>query len=147
MSSTPPKLAALIEYFGLAPDEDTRAQMLVEYADRFRPVPERVAHRPFPPEALVPHCESGAYVFAEPNPDGTLKFHFAVENPHGISAKAVAVMIDQSLSGAPLDQVVAVDPEFLYSIFGRGLSMGKSLGLSSMVERVRAMARSRIQAA
>jgi len=66
----------------------------------------------------------------------TLKFHFAVESPQGISAMALAVILDEALSGAPPEQVARVSGEIVYDIFGRELSMGKNIGLISMVSMV-----------
>ena len=88
--------------------------MLISVADRFQDVPERIATRPFPEEHKVPACESQAYVWAEPLGDGTLKFHFAVENPQGISAKAMAVILDEALSGEPPEEVARVSGEVVY---------------------------------
>ena len=73
--------------------------------------------------------------------DGTLKFYFAVENPQGLSAMAMASILDQTLSGLPPDQVMRVDPEIVFRLFGSELSMGKGAGLTSMVNMVQALAR------
>ena len=75
--------------------------MLLDYAERFKEVPPEVATRPFDKSHLVPQCESEAYAWAVPQPDGTLKLHFAVENPSGVSAKALAAILDKTLSGLP----------------------------------------------
>ena len=121
-------------------DRGDRIQMLIDAAGRFRPVPEQIAHRPYPTDHRVPGCESEAYVWAKPNADGTLAYYFAVENPQGISAKALAVILEDAFSGAPRDQVAAVSADVVYRIFGQELSMGKSLGLMGMVTMVRAAA-------
>ena len=139
------KLNALLEVFADHPDQAERTQLLLDYADKFRDVPASVATRPFDKAALVPHCESEAYVWAVPNGDGTLKLHFAVENPSGVSAKALAVMLDRSLSGQPLEEVAKVDPEIVEQIFRQNISMGKGMGLMSMVQRVQALARRALQ--
>lgn len=136
MAEYPPKLAELVDLLTLVGDRSARIQMLIDTADRFRDVPEHVARRPFPEDHKVPACESEAYVWAEPLADGTLKFHFAVENPQGISAKAMAVILDETLSGQPLDQVARVPGDVIYDVFGRELSMGKSMGLMGMVAMV-----------
>ena len=49
--------------------------------------------------APYPQCESDAYVWALKKPDDTLKLYFAVENPSGVSAKALAAILDKTLSG------------------------------------------------
>lgn len=141
MAELPPKLAETVELLAMLPDRGERIQMLISVADRFRDVPERIAARPFPEEHKVPACESEAYVWAEPLPEGTLKFHFAVENPQGISAKAMAVILDESLSGQPPAEVARISGDVVYEIFGRELSMGKSMGLMGMVSMVANYAR------
>ena len=127
-------------------DRPDRIQMLIDLAGRFTPVPPRIAQRPYPAERRVPGCESEAYVWAEPRPDGTLTYYFAVENPQGISAMALAAILGNTLSGAPLEKVAAIPGDVVFRIFGRELSMGKSLGLMGMVNMVRAAARQQLQA-
>ena len=141
MSRDPERIHQLLETFALFPDPADRTQLLLGYADQFVSVPPDVATRPFDKAHQVPACESEAYVWAMPNADGTLKLHFAVENPSGVSAKALAVMLDRSLSGQPLEEVAKVDPEIVEQIFRQNISMGKGLGLMSMVEAVRTLAR------
>ncbi|MDQ3169851.1 MAG: SufE family protein [Acidobacteriota bacterium] len=139
------KLDDLLGLFAEYPDQAERTQLLLDYADKFKDVPAAVATRPFDRAALVPHCESEAYVWAVPNADGTLKLHFAVENPSGISAKALAVILDRSLSGLPAEEVAKVDPDVVEKIFRQNISMGKGMGLMSMVQRVQALARRALQ--
>lgn len=137
----PPKLAELVELLGLIDDRNDRIDLLIGVADRFRDVPETVATRPFAESARVPACESEAFLWAVPRDDGTLQFHFAVENPQGISAKAMAVLLDEGLSGAPLETVATLPGDLVYDVFGRELSMGKSMGLMGMVGMVAQAAR------
>ncbi|MDH3456886.1 MAG: SufE family protein, partial [Gemmatimonadota bacterium] len=92
----------------------------------------------------VPACESQAYVFPVPNDDGSLTFHFAVDNPQGISAMAMAAVLGDTLSGVPLEQVAAVPTEIVYELFGKELSMGKNMGLMGMVGMVTGYAQERL---
>ena len=115
-------------------DRVERAQYLIELSDDFSEVPEAIATRPFPEDRRVPKCESEAFVWAQDQDDGTLKFHYAVENPLGISARAMGAILDETMSGQPLDQVANVPPDIVHRIFGRQLSMGKGEGLAAMVE-------------
>jgi cysteine desulfuration protein SufE len=126
-------------------DRSDRIEMLVDMARRLRRVPERIAVRPYPKERLVPGCESEAYMWAEQRPDGTLSYDFAVENPQGISAMALATILADTLSGVSLEEVAAVPADVVYRIFGQELSMGKSLGLMGMVNIVRAAAMRQLQ--
>ena len=144
--AVPAKLTDTLETLEMVPDRSERIQLLIDIAGRFEEVPPRLARRPFAAEHQVPACESEAYVFTEPRPDGTLDFHFAVENPQGISAKAMAVILGDSLSGTPPEQVAEVSQDIVYQVFGRELSMGKSMGLMSMVGMVAALAKKRAEA-
>jgi cysteine desulfuration protein SufE len=128
-------------------DRVDKIQMLIEMAGQFKQVPPRIAERPYPKEYRVPGCESEAYVWSEVEPNGTLTYYFAVENPQGISAMALAAVLGNSLSGAELEEVAEVPADIIYRIFGRELSMGKSLGLMGMVNMTKAAARQQMQAA
>ena len=139
----PEPLAALAEQF--APmDRSLRSEMLLEYADQFAEVPPEVAKRPFLERNRAPRCESDAYVFATDNPDGTLKYWFAVENPQGVSAKAWAAIMEETLSGQPLEAVASVPQDVVFQIFGRDVSMGKGQGMVGMLECVQHEARRRL---
>ena len=135
------KLNALLDTFDMFPDPADRTNMLLSYADQFREVPPEVATRPFPASRQVPQCESDAYVWALKKPDGGLQLHFAVENPSGVSAKALAAILDRTLSGLRPEEIAAIKPEIVERIFRQNISMGKGMGLMSMVEAVRALAK------
>jgi cysteine desulfuration protein SufE len=138
---TPARLQAVLDTFAMFTDTADRTNLLLDYADQFKEVPSSVATRPFTKNHLVPHCESEAYVWAMKQPDGTLKLHFAVENPSGVSAKALAAILDRSLSGLPPAEIATIDTDIVEQIFRQNISMGKGLGLMSMVQAVRALAR------
>jgi cysteine desulfuration protein SufE len=138
--SFPPRLQALLDTFDLFTDPADRTSLLVSYADQFREVPANIATRPFPKDHLVPHCESEAYVWALAQPDGSLKLHFAVENPSGVSAKALAAILERSLSGLPAVDIATVTPDIVERLFRQNISMGKGMGLMSMVQAVRSLA-------
>jgi cysteine desulfuration protein SufE len=141
MADYPQPLQELLEDFSWIDNRRERTEMLIQYADQFEKVPEDVAMPPYPADHRVPACESEAYVWARQREDGALKLYFAVENPQGLSAMAMAAILDQTLSGLPPEQVVKVNPEIVYELFGNELSMGKGAGLTSMVNMVQALAR------
>lgn len=143
-AAMPAPLAALAAEFERM-DRGLRAETLIEYADQFEEVAPEIAKRPFPEANQAPRCESEAYVFATDRPDGTLDFHFAVENPQGLSAKAWAVIVGETLSGQPLEQVAATPQDVIFRVFGRDLSMGKGQGLIGMLELVQHAARARLE--
>ena len=134
-------MAELLEDLKLVEDRSDRLMTLVDFADRFREVPESVATRPFSEANHVQRCESEAYVFTSPHPEGGVKYHFAVENPQGISAKAMAVILDETLSGENPEAIAHVPTDFVYEVFGKELSMGKGQGLMGMIELVKILAK------
>lgn len=137
----PAPLAEILDDFDWIADRRERSEMLIHYADRFEDVPERIATRPFDESHRVPACESEAFVWVEPRPDGTLELYFAVENPQGISARALAAILDLGLSGQPPEAIASVSPEIVFELFGKDLSMGKGQGLTGMVAMVQALAK------
>lgn len=141
MADYPEKLSEMIELFELIPDRASRIDMLMGIADRFTPVPETIAQRPYSEDHRVKDCESEVYVWIEEQPDQTLKLHFAVENPQGMSAMATAVILDETLSGLPAEKIAEIPADVVYKFFGNELSMGKSMGLMGMINMVKSYAR------
>jgi cysteine desulfuration protein SufE len=138
----PVALQERIDLFGTLHRTD-RIDALISIAEKFKPAPPSVAERPYDEANRVPACESEAFVWAVDRTDGTLDFYFAVENPQGVSARALSVILGETLSGAPLEEVANIDEGLVYSFFGDELSMGKSMGLTSIVGMVRGEARKR----
>ena len=140
----PEKLQQLIEMFQMFDPAD-RTNLLLSYADQFKEVPASIATRPFPKSHQVPQCESDAYVWAQKLPGGTMKLYFAVENPSGISAKALAAILDKTLSGLTPAEIATVNCDIVEKIFRQNISMGKGMGLMAMVNAVQALARAASQ--
>lgn len=134
----PAKLEELLEDFSFITDRNERAAWLIDAADRFseaRVSPE-VAAPPYDEAHRVPACESEAFVWALPDGAGALRYRFDVLNPQGLSAMALAVILDDCCSGAPLQQVAAIPQDIVLTIFGREVSMGKGQGLMGLVTMV-----------
>ena len=137
----PEPLQDLLDTFATFDDPSERAQVLhlasPTASRRCRP---RWRGGPSPKDHLVPPCESEAYVWAVLRPDGKMELHFAVENPSGISAKAMATMLTKTLSGLTPAEIATVSPEIVERLFRQNISMGKGMGLMSMVGAVRTLA-------
>jgi cysteine desulfuration protein SufE len=142
----PDKLNEILEDFSFITNRNERAAYLIEVADRFAyaKVDPKLATPPYAEEHKVPACESEAYVWTLENPDGTLTFRFDVLNPQGLSAMAMAVIMDECCSGAPLEQVAQVPTSIVFDIFGKEISMGKGQGLMGLVAMVQHAARQRL---
>lgn len=147
MADMPEKLTELVEDLASITDRTERAELLIEMADRFSEVrvPPTLATKPYDERHKAPACESEAYVWAVDQPDGTLTYYFDVLNPQGLSAMAMSVILGETVSGQPLEQVVGVSDEVVFKIFGKELSMGKGAGLMGILKLVRAEARARLQ--
>ena len=142
----PAKLDEILEDFSFITDRNERAAYLIEVADRFADVkvsPE-VANPPYDDVHKVPACESEAYVWALENDDGTLSYRFDVLNPQGLSAMAMSVVLGETCSGVPLEQVAAVPTDIVFKIFGKEISMGKGQGLMGIVAMVQYEAQQRL---
>lgn len=137
----PATLQDVLDTFDMFPDPTDRTNMLLSYADQFKEVPPGIATRPFDRTHQVPQCESDAYVWAMQQPGGTLDLYFAVENPSGVSAKALAAILQKSLSGRPAEEIAQVDCSIVERLFRQNISMGKGMGLMAMVNAVQALAR------
>lgn len=122
----PPKLQAILDDLAMFPDRADRIEALIELSREY--VHPSEAEVPRTEKARVPGCESEVFMAL----DGR-RFRFAVDNPQGVSAMALVRLLDQGLDS----EVAEVPDELVYEVFGRELSMGKSMGLTNMVRMVR----------
>jgi cysteine desulfuration protein SufE len=146
VSPLPTRLAGLVAHYAAISDRGERIQALIDLSDAFKSVPGTVAARPFPEANRVPACESEAFVFARPLPEQRLELHFAVENPQGLSAKAMCALLQKTLSGLPARDLVDLPADFVFAVFGNELSMGKGMGLMGIVTLVQNLARRNLAA-
>jgi cysteine desulfuration protein SufE len=143
----PAKLQEALDDFSYITTRTERQDFLIQIADQFsdvKVVPD-VAMQPYDETHRVPACESDAFVWAVENPDGTLHYYFDVLNPQGLSAMAMATILGQTCSGAPLEQVANLNTEIVFDFFGKDISMGKGQGLMGIVNVVAIEARRRLK--
>lgn len=146
MSQIPQKLREIIEDFSFLTDRVERQEYLIQLADQFADVrvPASIASQPYDESHRVPACESDAFVWAQEQENGTLRYYFDVLNPQGLSAMAMSVILNDACSGAPLEEVAAIQPDIVFEFFGKSISMGKGQGLMGIVNMVTAAARRRL---
>ena len=147
MPALPPKLQEYLDDFAFVTTREERVDYLISIADEFQPVPPAIASQPYDEAHRVIGCESEAFVWAIDRPDGMLDFRFDVLNPQGLSAMAMCAILEQTCSGAPLEQVANITGEVVFTFFGRDVSMGKGVGLTELVHTVVFHARQRMQRA
>ena len=146
MPDYPAKLQEYLDDFAFISSREERVDFLIAIADEFQPVPEAIAAKPYDEANRVVGCESEAFVWAMDRADNTLDFYFDVLNPQGLSAMAMCVILTHACSGAPLQQVAAIDGEVVFTFFGRDISMGKGRGLTEIINAVTWSARQRLNA-
>jgi cysteine desulfuration protein SufE len=135
--SLPARLESFLEDLAFFPDRADRIQLLISQAEKFKPI--QGVQPPFEEGHKVPACESEAYAWAFKEGDG-IRFEYAVLNPQGVSAMAMAVILKTCLDGESPEAIAAVPDDLPLTIFGRELSMGKSAGLMGMVQLTKALA-------
>ncbi len=145
MPNYPAKLQEYLDDFAFVGSREERIDFLISISDEFRPVPESIAAPPYDESRRVVGCESEAFVWAVDREDSRLDFYFDVLNPQGLSAMAMSAILEQSCSGAPLEQVAAIDGEVVFTLFGKDVSMGKGIGLTALVHAVVYEAKKRLK--
>ncbi len=53
---------------------------------------------------------------------------------------ALAAILQDALTGANIEEILGIPDDIIYQIFGRELSMGKSMGLMGMVRMSKSQA-------
>ena len=136
----------MLDTFAMFADPADRTNLLLGYADQFKEVPREVAARPFGRDHLVPHCESEAYVWALKQPDGTHEALLRGREPVGRVGQGAGghPPPDRSPGSRP-PRSPPITPDIVEQIFRQNISMGKGLGLMSMVQAVQALARAASQ--
>ena len=62
-----------------------------------------------------------------------------------MSAKALAAILEKTLSGATPEEIVRIPDDIVSLLFRQNISMGKGMGLMSMVRTVKELARQHIR--
>ena len=128
--SNPTKLQEYLDTLAMFPDRQDRIETLIGFADEYKH-PTREAF-PRDENSKVPGCESEVYVRMTKTED-RYNFGYAVDNPQGISAMAMAAILSAGLENCTAQEINAIDDQIVFEIFGKELSMGKNLGLTNML--------------
>ncbi len=133
MSLIPAHIQETVAMLAMFEDRAERIQALISIGERFS-APDPAKHsKPYDENHRVPGCESQVFVWGEQR-GKEWYFEFAVENPQGLSAMTMAVILQDGLNGLQSDKIQHVPEDIVYEIFGRELSMGKSMGLMNMLQ-------------
>ena len=138
----PANLQAVLDDLEFLTDRRERIDYLISLGESYSNFPPEEVPRT--DNARVAGCESEVYFAAAPLPEGGLRYRYAVDNAQGISAMAMAKILDDGLSGVSPQEVEGVPEDLAMAIFGRELSMGKGLGLGQMIRMAKDAARKSI---
>ena len=127
----PAKLQEYLDDLAIFTDRQDHIEYLIALSDDYKHPDASSFVRS--EEKKVPGCESEVFIEAILL-GSSMNYRFAVDNPQGISAMAMAAILQSSLSGASKEEIVAVEEDVVFKIFGNELSMGKNLGLTNMTE-------------
>jgi cysteine desulfuration protein SufE len=133
----PAKLQEYLDDLAIFTDRQDHIEYLIALSDDYKHPDASSFVRS--EEKKVPGCESEVFIEAIPT-GSSVDYRFAVDNPQGISAMAMAAILQSSLSGASKEEIRAVEEDVVFKIFGNELSMGKNLGLTNMVRIVKRLA-------
>ena len=143
MTSEYPKLLQdLLEIFEDIEDRSERTDMLIYWSDKYQRAAESVTgSKPYSDKNKVPACESEAFVWSNARSDGSLDFHYVVENPQGLSAKALSAILSTTVSGANLEEIKNLESDdIVRTLFGANVGMVRAQGLRGVVKMTRAYA-------
>lgn len=140
LSQYPEELHELLEIIRESPITD-RNEILLDYSDRFEGVPEHIATRPYPESHRVVECESDVFVFTERGDNDVVNFYIAVENPQGVSSRALSAILSENLNGVPLAKIESIPETLVFELFGRNVSMGKGAGMMGIIKLLKYFAR------
>jgi sulfur transfer protein SufE len=133
VDSLPSELQDILALVEGTQDYEEKCDLLIEFAGSFKPCDPNKYTYPYDKNHQVPGCESEVYLWVNKNAEGAFSFDVIVENPQGISAKALAQILIEGLRSANADAIQAIPEDTVYRIFGTSLSMGKGQGLMGMI--------------
>ncbi len=135
------KQRGLIEDFSLIEDPAERFAAII---DRGRRAPDYPDHARTD-SRLVPGCASRVWLTGwQDDKDGTCEFRVDADAP---SIQGVAALLCELYSGAPPEEVVAVEPECLEALgIHRQLTPTRLRGLAQVRRRIREIAEAALEA-
>ncbi|MER3495475.1 MAG: hypothetical protein C4320_00770 [Armatimonadota bacterium] len=139
ISPLPSAIQGVLDDLAFLEDRRARIEYLIAIGESYRPADEQEVPRR--DEAKVAGCESEVFFHSEKMPEGRVRVRYAVDNPQGISAMAMAKVLEDGVSNVEPERVAAIPDSLAEEMFGQELSMGKGMGLGHMVRMAKEAAR------
>jgi cysteine desulfuration protein SufE len=121
-------------------DRNTRLELLLDYARRLAPLPERYHAARDQGINRVPECQSEVFLWVEVN-DGTVQLH-ADAPREAPTVRGFVSLLAKAMNGATPEEVAAVPNDLLEKLgLSDALGMMRMQGLTAIVGRVKRMVR------
>jgi cysteine desulfuration protein SufE len=138
-ATLPPAIARVLARFQ-AMGREEKMQALVHYSKKLEPVPERFRALELSDYA-VPECQTRVHLFPDAR-DGKLHFYAELNARQSPTIAAFLAILFSSINDQPPSVTLALPADYVQRLMdGIGLA-GREVGLSAMVARIRAFARS-----
>jgi cysteine desulfuration protein SufE len=122
-----------------AADRDTRLELLLDFADRLPPLPEKFQAAMAQGVNRVHECQTPVYLFLEPV-NGHVELHADVPR-EAPTVRGFLSLLIKGLKGATAEEVTNIPGDLLDKLqLSELLGMTRVQGLSAVVQRIRAMA-------
>jgi cysteine desulfuration protein SufE len=133
----PPRLNEIIEDFQLAEGRE-KIDLLIEYAEKMPPLPERLARRHNRMEQ-VEECMTPVYVLAETK-NRRMRFYFDIP-PQSPTVRGFAALLSEGLQDATPEQVLQVPGDFFMEMgLDRVLTSQRLNGISAILAHMKHLA-------
>ena len=131
-------LETIVKRFQSA-DRATRLELLLDFANRLPPLPEKYHDAVAQGVNRVHECQTPVFLFMEPV-NGGVQIHADVPR-EAPTVRGFLAMLIKGLNGAKPEEVVAIPGDLLDRLqLTETLGMTRMQGLSAVVQRLKAMA-------
>jgi cysteine desulfuration protein SufE len=120
-------------------DRDTRLELLLDFANRLPPLPEKYREAVAQGVNRVHECQTPVYLFMEPV-NGSVEIHADVPR-EAPTVRGFLSLLIKGLKGATPEEVIAMPGDLLDRLqLSELLGMTRMQGLSAVVQRLKRMA-------
>ncbi|MFW6060747.1 MAG: SufE family protein [Phycisphaeraceae bacterium] len=120
-------------------EPDMRLELLLDYANRLPPLPERLLAEADSDAHRVHECQTPLFLWVEPSAQGDdrvdIHIQVAEEAP---TVKGIASILVEAYSGQPAAEVTEIPSDLLNRLgLGEAIRMTRIVGLSALLARIR----------